>query len=668
MVSTSVSLAALALFASFRLAFAQNPTFGCSRDDFYAMDTALFYQEDSLLPPSCTCQESFVGYSSCTKFECECTCDLNAGMCDYNCCCDTECSTEQIARFEELGACLPEGPADSVITECASTEDLAEINPSFPLRVKDTADQSLDQMLCVQTDNSELKGEFFADPGSPSASVFDSDDGSKDYSYEPTTASTTSIDDTYDLGETILAGHIPNGTSDGFYRAWGGHLSIPTADESGVCNPLSFGKYEEPVYEPNSCIQVFDDLADACDNGGALDLRTLARDLYIGTTPESALTASADYVRVEIDDYTFEEWGTGTDVTDAAITVADVQSCGSFYTSAGDTTGPAGCAITANAVTTAEAACRYAVKSICYTITHDATAIVNASATVVLTDIPTTAVDATTSMYYVEQETTLEFGSTLAVTTSQNNVIARTRSGNPGYIFGMPVLSGYLVATETDTGIRARVPGLTLPGSPFSLNCPADADVDDADFRTQVNFGIDARSGCKLSLTLAELEDFCDGTSTLVSSNVPINLETNDSYVGEYGNSDPLDRSAWVSVEATSTVTAPVWSSTTQTCTDLVTGVHYRILWAYTGTTENRQPKIITVEKVYSTETVQWLRPPGAPSDVEQPLFLTSTATFVEYVTSSAEYTPPAPPIIFSVPYDVFYPFEIGSEEAPPSS
>jgi hypothetical protein len=37
------------------------------------------------------------------RSECECPCDASVGKCDLNCCCDSDCSREEISYFESCG-------------------------------------------------------------------------------------------------------------------------------------------------------------------------------------------------------------------------------------------------------------------------------------------------------------------------------------------------------------------------------------------------------------------------------------------------------------------------------------------------------------------------------------------------------------------------------------
>ena len=48
-------------------------------------------------PQSCQCTETGVALTECTMFKCGCVCDVTAGKCDYNCCCDPDCSSDQVS-------------------------------------------------------------------------------------------------------------------------------------------------------------------------------------------------------------------------------------------------------------------------------------------------------------------------------------------------------------------------------------------------------------------------------------------------------------------------------------------------------------------------------------------------------------------------------------------
>ncbi len=55
-------------------------------------------------------------------------------------------------------------------------------------------------------------------------------------------------------------------------------------------------------------------------------------------------------------------------------------------------------------------------------------------------------------------------------TAAKGNLMNRTRSGNPGYITGRPVVAGYEVTSGTYSAIKAQLPGLKVMGiSPTGL-------------------------------------------------------------------------------------------------------------------------------------------------------------------------------------------------------
>jgi hypothetical protein len=60
----------------------------------------------------------------------------------------------------------------------------------------------------------------------------------------------------------------------------------------------------------------------------------------------------------------------------------------------------------------------------------------------------------------------------------------------------------------------------------------------------------------------------------------------------------------------------------------------------------------------YGKEDLQFL---VEDSNTQSVVFSTTVSFIPLQGQSSAQYTPPAPPVLFSVPYDVFYPFHIYS-------
>ncbi len=70
--------------------------------------------------------------SSCKTFDCTCVCDVTDGACDFNCCCDAECSAAQTAAWHTTATCAAEGPVPLDYKKCIdvdSYDDLVKFNP-----------------------------------------------------------------------------------------------------------------------------------------------------------------------------------------------------------------------------------------------------------------------------------------------------------------------------------------------------------------------------------------------------------------------------------------------------------------------------------------------------------------------------------------------------------
>lgn len=158
----------------------QTQTYGCNTAKYYDIDWAKVYVLDQKVPQGCECAKSGVSEASCDVFDCNCGCDLNAGSCDMNCCCDPDCSAAQVARFEatELGCFSQAGQPG--FEACYNAE---AVNGRYDMKYTGTSKQVLDELLCVSASNAAIRGSFFAQPETFTSVVFDSSDGQKDFSY-----------------------------------------------------------------------------------------------------------------------------------------------------------------------------------------------------------------------------------------------------------------------------------------------------------------------------------------------------------------------------------------------------------------------------------------------------------------------------------------------------
>ena len=91
-------------------------------------------------PSGCECKTS-ANDVQCNQFDCLCSCDLTAGVCDMNCCCDPECSSEEVSSFS---SCLDSDETTSPLVKmCVERPPSLEgVNLQYPFRLSDSPEVS----------------------------------------------------------------------------------------------------------------------------------------------------------------------------------------------------------------------------------------------------------------------------------------------------------------------------------------------------------------------------------------------------------------------------------------------------------------------------------------------------------------------------------------------
>ena len=564
---------------------------------------------------------------------------------------------------------MEEGSQSDYADMCYSTKELQKINPKYPMRSEDVVGAAYRNMLCVQTDNSGTKGSFYESGTTlatlyPKAnSVFDvNGHGSKKYDFnsylnnDPTSSS--NADAIFDKRERIPVAY-ESGT--GGIVAYGGGLPLPSGTEEIYCNDFNYVRFGVNVDAgDNSCVRQIADLANECTS--LLDVGRFTTDLFVGkkenTKPGSSVLPSADldaYVRVnqtEIWDATGKHNYNSTvpwDITTPYTTSYDV----------GTTT------------------CKNALVGLIYVVEFDSMSTIKKVETKMKVQDVVLGATTLTQSFGVEFVFDKSDVTTIAKSLELNNLIERPRSGNPGYIMGKPVLGG-TTHPDSELAVRALRDGLSL-GSTSDGTC--DSNVL---FSEIVNFGEDVTHSCTVEFTKAELKDFCTLTTSPYLSTVAVDDTTNiyvpewlvpvygddDAYIGIFGNADPLDITQWLKISKPSfAVPTRSFSGTDSRCAGTPTSVHYKFMWTNVGNVNNPQAKIIAaqVDLDSAGDNLVFSKDIGGTgsASMKQKFQFDTTVTWVYYEKDSAIYSPPTPPIIFSVPYDVFYPFEIQSAAQP---
>lgn len=145
-----------------------------------------------------------------------------------------------------------------------------------------------------------------------------------------------------------------------------------------------------------------------------------------------------------------------------------------------------------------------------------------------------------------------------------------------------------------------------------------------------------------------------------------------EAFIGQYGNSDPLDPSQWIKMAMstdTGTLTSgKTWDATKGVCSNMPSGLHFKFLVVKSGERYNPQMKIVSAD--VSMSTSDWkMKLPAGDRTTTQNFQLTTTVSFILKSDQSYKgYVAPNPPALFEVPEDIFYPFASRSNSASSSS
>jgi hypothetical protein len=676
-----------------------------------------------------------------------------------------------VARFADAGGCDSEGYSDYSVPLCYNSLELYAVNPRTPLSGEDTSRQAVGDALCIEKYNYATSGDYYTHVDTQSSSIFTTTTGEKDYSYGDDDVTASTLDAYYDRGDSIAA--FKGLSASMLWASKTGYFSVPAADFAGQCNDFNFVTFENEV-EERSCDRALaiDDaalFAEQCV--GSFGVSEYVNNVFLGATSDIAASANTganfanNVVQVQISSVYFEELNNTIthNVTEEWL-ANDCKTRAHFSAGSYITATDNNCRFNMpgkDLTTTNLPVCQNMVKSVAYTVYHagDAAAtITSVWADVVVTDVMrethtfTEDVNPTTgTMDYnatigemIKQKFSVSFRSSFTGTESDSNGnrVERSRSGNPGYIMGKPVLFGTLQAAasgetlttidQTVEGVQVRVlcyfglfppllpflclsldlllhsltpPGTRLTIIPPPLNqSPIDTTLtllitiqvpsplidfdqnwnsDNFGFgmcpelygttaESAVGFGYDMSSSCKLELTRDQLAGVCcRGSSyctsayenvaplyTDLTTGVPYYFSNvSAGYVGIYGNADPLDVAQWIPFSVRTSSAVRSWDSHTGICAGMLSGVKYKFLYASQGEYTYPQNKILAAEVEYITS--DWYSVvPHNDTLTTQSFPLTVSVEFVPTDEQAVEgYAPPAPPVLFKVPYDVFYPF-----------
>uniref|UniRef100_A0A8C6C248 Tectonic family member 3 n=1 Tax=Monodon monoceros TaxID=40151 RepID=A0A8C6C248_MONMO len=198
------------------------------------------------------------------------------------------------------------------------------------------------------------------------------------------------------------------------------------------------------------------------------------------------------------------------------------------------------------------------------------------------------------------------------------------RSGNPGYIAEKPLLAL--------TGDRRH--SMTLLQSKGDGTCSTK--------RHEVQFGVNAISGCKLRLKRVDCSHLQrEIYQTLHGSPRP-------EHVAIFGNADPAQKGEWTRILSRNCSVSAMHCTS---CCVIPVSLEIQILWAYVGLQSNPQAHVSGARFLYHCQPIQ-----DSQQETEVPL--TTVVTFVD-ITQKPEPPRGQPRMDWKLPFDFFFPFKM---------
>mmetsp|Transcript_77536 Transcript_77536/g.185969 ORF Transcript_77536/g.185969 Transcript_77536/m.185969 type:complete len:618 (-) Transcript_77536:90-1943(-) len=570
-----------------------------------------------------------------------CICDLTQGQCDINCCCDPDC--DSLGTLKDSFNCLPEGPRDAVSERyCYSKSWLHSVNPRVDLWV---ITDDLRGLLCVSVDNSAVQGEVFQNEALLSSAQIDAIIQAQ-AEQRSTQAQDVALR-SYLAGD-LLKAHYALSPGQGVQPVQGAatlentafvevvdYLLLPTADPLGNCAAGQGIRFLNAVPSAG-CWKRNLDLTSAC--------ASLSPRLLLGTwmlrsqhMPEDMRCGSRCILPT-----TCLVQRVAADGSVTALASCDTPPVSTFQQSAGSCT-------CANALHSAHYSFSFGFDEASQVVR-----ITKAEVNFSIQDLESPGC----GLVDVPQEGSVSF---VQDATSQ----PEARSGNPGYVVGLPLLVTDCLTTEagscTQYGQRrdASLPGI-LPGGGCQLTS-ANASTREV----KINFGEDAIFGCSLSLTREELAALCGGLPNGFAGYLEMLPLGRWAYLAAFG-SVPLgaqDAADFVEVEQRPRTEALQFSDSTaqqasnSTCTGAVVGVDLEVIYSPFGEVSNPQFKIVGARASQRLGVLSYQL-----DSPRQPFQFTYTVTFLQTGSENLETkVPPRPQLPLSLPPDLFYPFTIGA-------
>ncbi|XP_040904647.1 tectonic-1-like isoform X2 [Toxotes jaculatrix] len=514
-----------------------------------------------------------------------CPCDEHTGVCDINCCCDRECS-EEVALFTGCSVRTVSANKQLCSWDAASYSLGSTIDGYSELQLSVTKETNYD-IFCIKSQN-RIDGLSHPSPALPTDNNFDS-------LFKQFTSFIFGLEE--NSGQVSTA---ENQTSTG-YQYGDEMVTAGQSGERGVFWLPAPGVTADCV--DTSPAAFLKDQSGGCSRRTVLDqdcstLLAFNMDTYTNVQLFAGKNKDAAVVPVEV----------------ASVILQSVDGTQTeLKMSGGENLSP---------VLLSPDLCANVVLKVVYVMKYSpAGEITNVTASLVLGFVRA----ATLPLRQEFQITFVQHGEDMAV----------QYSGNPGYVAGLPLVSG----TRTAEGIvRSIDPRDTLS----LLHSAEDQDcLRGPHRRSPVLFGLDSVSGCTLRLE--------DATNCSLVSQLLLDVLRGPNYpqyVASFGNSplnNPLD---WVQIKNN------FIPGEAQSCS-IPLSFHLEIEWTKYGSLVNPQPQIVSVKEVIQTNTSSL----AVLSSGSGSLPVRISVAFLPVSAAALPGYRAMPTIDAKLPFDFFFPF-----------
>ncbi|VDI62598.1 tectonic-2 [Mytilus galloprovincialis] len=596
-----------------------------------------------------------------------CPCDLTGGVCDINCCCDTDCTSSEQETFSR---CIPylDGGQEAALPEYMCDSKHFHKEDWFPL-------------MCVTNEYNSLLGFFYQNENNlrTTQSLLTKVNGKESFTYkedeERVEPPAPAAKNGYSQNEKVLS--VKTNAAGTAERR--GVVSLPQRILSGECSTTAPLQYlndidsdcsfqltnamcsGDSVFNALSYIQSSTTRDPSCPsafsimgnpNTGTQNIAETIVNYYCVTDATSYIkstTTAAPPSTRSLFNYTYPA---GCPLDTCGRETTNELPCTGYVDGTTQETLPPRCGFNDHYTQPPSpningATCENAVVDVRYNFYWSGPNILKLNATVFLANI---VLSTPTNSVVVTQKYKASFVNSFAGSPAEDNFYNVTtpfsRSGKPGYDIDKPMISAMVIRNETDNAFLYMNSNasrqMALWNTGFDGLCSNAG-------RREILFGKDTFTSCNIYIGTSDLEN-CTDLSKLIINRLD-NLMPAER-IGRYGNNNPYGPAQWIEVlreDLTSTCTNSL-EANNQTvlswrfsgfCTDIISGINLDVMYGESGKANGVPTKeIIGAYVSYSKSTWQLTCGSGSlctdPSYVE-PFPITASVRFIKVPANTPE-------------------------------